>query len=160
MGDGLRKYSAVDTPRSAMPAVVTGVVVTLMAGVFVTICFSVIVVALLIAGQCRRSTATAAPASGCRDNDVTQNRVYRHEMRLHAASKATVKSSKCRPNSCFEPAQMAAALPTFAVSQTSRIRRRYFVGRSGHGCVMTLDKIQHHFAPVTKQYSLVSVNGR
>jgi len=65
------------------------VVATLVAGMLVAGCFSVIVVAVLIAGKCRyRRSLAAAPAARCHDDDATQNHGAhcRHEMRLRSAS--------------------------------------------------------------------------
>ena len=65
------------------------VVATLVAGMLVAGSFSVIVVAVLIAGKCRyRRSLAAAPAARCHDDDETQNHGAhcRHEMRLRSAS--------------------------------------------------------------------------
>ena len=60
---------------------------TLVAAVFFAVCISIAIAGVLIAGKYHYSAAVAEPASGCHDNDMTQRRVYRQELRQNATLK-------------------------------------------------------------------------
>ena len=82
--------------------ILSSVTVTLAAGVFVTVCIFITIVAVLIASKYHQSAAVAMSASGCHDDDMTSRRAHRQEMRL-STSNETVKVDQ--PSACFQPAR-------------------------------------------------------
>ena len=85
---------------------------TLVAGVLVIICVCVIITSVFIAGKYHHSPAVAAPVSGCHDNDMTQDRAHRQEMRLgfYFKRNCTTISRLSKSDSYFESAYEVAAV--------------------------------------------------
>ena len=86
---------------------------TLVAGVFLTVCIFVVIISVFTAGKFHQFAAAASPASGCHDNDMAQQRVHRQEIYLSTLHE-TKRSSYNSINAWNSPPEHIFTPPTVA----------------------------------------------